>query len=58
MPLVTLAPVALEMEHRYLTNSLRRGEVWALSHPLINGAQGAEKKGHPVSEHALAAARH
>jgi hypothetical protein len=38
MPLVTLTPVALEMEHRGSTNSVYRGGVWALSHPLINEA--------------------
>jgi hypothetical protein len=39
MPLVTLTPVALEMEHRGSTNRVCRGEVWAMSHPLINEAQ-------------------
>jgi hypothetical protein len=44
MPLVTRTPVALEMDHRDSTNSVGRGEVWALSHPLINEAQEAEKE--------------
>jgi hypothetical protein len=42
MPLVTLTPVALEMEemdHRDYTNRVCRGEVWAMSYPLINEAQ-------------------
>jgi hypothetical protein len=57
MPLVTLTPVALEMEHRGSTNSVCRGEGWALSDPLINEAQEAAKNEHPSPEHAPAAAR-
>jgi hypothetical protein len=39
MPLVRLTPMALEMDHRDYTTRVCRGEVWALSHPLINEAQ-------------------
>jgi hypothetical protein len=58
MPLVTLTAVALEMEHRDYTTRVCRGEVWAMSHPLINEAQEAAKNGHPSSEHAPVVARH
>jgi hypothetical protein len=58
MPLVTLTPVALEMEHRGSTNSVWRGEVGALSDPPISVAQWAAKNGHPSSEHAPVAVRH
>jgi hypothetical protein len=57
MPLVTLTAVALEMKYRDYTTRVCRGEVGALSDPLINEAQSAEKNGHPSSEHAPVVAR-